>query len=106
VRIVGAAAIVRRLRLRNDACVTASVYSRAVLKAAELVGGRAQLARVLQVPAGELDKWIGDQAKPPREIFLRIVDIILDETTASGSDDTGEPTPGRDASGASRHHAD
>jgi len=83
--------------------VTASVYSRALLKAAELLGGRAELAKVLQVQAPELDKWIADQAKPPREIFLRIVDIILDETSTGGKDDAPEPQQGRDASGPSRY---
>src|SRR3954462_2732021 len=72
------AAIVRFTGLRNDAPVTAiSVYSRALLKAAELLGGRNELAQVLQVPAAQIEKWIADETKPPREIFLRVVDIIL-----------------------------
>jgi len=100
---VGRAAIVRFARLRNDARVTASsVYSRALLKAAELVGGRAQLAKVLQVPTAEIDRWIVDEGKPPRELFLRVVDIILDETAAGGSDDASPP-PGRDAAGPTRY---
>ena len=83
--------------------MTPSVYSRALAKAAELVGGRAQLAQVLQVPSAEIDRWIADEAKPPREIFLRIVDIILDETSASGDGDSGEPPRGRDAAGPNRY---
>jgi hypothetical protein len=102
-RFVGRAAIVRATGLRNDAAVTAiSVYSRALEKAAELVGGRRELARVLQVPQADIEKWIADDAKPPREIFLRVVDIILDETSAPG-DDTAEPPPGRDAAGPNRY---
>lgn len=102
-RIVGRSAIVRDASLRNDACVTAaSVYSRALLKAAELLGGRDQLARILQVPGAEIDRWIADEAKPPREMFLRVVDIILDETAAGGGDDAGPP-PGRDAAGPNRY---
>ena len=92
----------RRVRLRNDARVTDSVYSRALRKAAELIGGREQLARILQVPPAQIELWIADEAKPPREIFLRIVDIILDET-ASGQDEPAEPPPGRDAAGPSRY---
>jgi hypothetical protein len=76
-----------------------SVYSRALAKAAELVGGRRELARVLQVPLAQIENWIGDEGKPPRDIFLRVVDIILDETSATGTDDTPEPPPGRDAAG-------
>jgi|1185.fasta_scaffold01040_3 hypothetical protein len=99
-QIVGRAAIVRPATLRNDARVTAiSVYSRALAKAAELLGGRRELARVLQVPVAQIENWIADDGKPPREIFLRVVDIILDETSATGTDDTSEPPPGRDAAG-------
>jgi len=95
---------VRFTGLRNDAPVTAiSVYSRALLKAAELLGGRNELAQVLQVPAAQIEKWIADETKPPREIFLRVVDIILDETSASGADDTSGPPPGRDAAGPTRY---
>ena len=80
----------------------ASVYSRALQKAAELVGGREKLSKILRVPAAEIDRWIADQAKPPREIFLRIVDLILDETTAAGEAGDQEP-PARGAAGASRY---
>jgi hypothetical protein len=101
---VGRAAIVRFTGLRNDAFVTAiSVYSRALLKAAELLGGRDELAQVLQVPAAEIEKWIADDGKPPREVFLRVVDIILDETSAGGTDDTSGPLPDRDAAGPTRY---
>lgn len=84
--------------------MSASVYSRAVRKATELLGGREKLSKVLQVPGAEIDKWIADQAKPPREIFLRIVDLILDETGPSGdAGDAPEPPPSRDAAGATRY---
>ena len=84
--------------------VTASVYSRALLRATELVGGRDKLARVLRVPIYELEKWIAGEAKPPRDVFLRVVDLILDETApANGAQDTQEPPP-RDAAGGSSDH--
>jgi len=85
--------------------VTASVYSRALLRAAELMGGRDKLARALRVPKGELDKWIADDAKPPREVFLRVVDLILDGTAGEGSD-TPESPPPRDAAGSSQRYID
>ena len=81
----------------------ASVYSRALLKAAELLGGRDALAKILQVPSAELERWIADEAKPPREMFLRVVDIILDETTPGGVDDTSGPPRGHDAAGPTRY---
>jgi hypothetical protein len=83
-----------------------SVYSRALTRAAELVGGRDKLAKLLQVSTAELDKWIADRAKPPREIFLRIVDLILDETAQASGGDAAEPPPSRDAAGSSRHYLD
>jgi len=83
--------------------VTASIYSRALLKAAELLGGRAELARALQVALADIDRWIVGDSKPPRETFLRVVDIILDETGGGGADDTSGPPHGRDASGPNRY---
>jgi hypothetical protein len=84
--------------------MAASVYSRALQKAAELLGGREKLSKILQVPAAEIDQWIADQAKPPREVFLRIVDLILDQTGTSGGDaGDRESSPSRDAAGASSY---
>ena len=83
--------------------MSVSVYSRAVRKAAELVGGCDKLSRTLQMPLAEIEKWIAGEAKPPREIFLRIVDLILDETSASGEAGDREPPPSRDAAGANRY---
>lgn len=87
--------------------MTPTVHSRALQKAEELLGGRRNLAKFLQVPAAEIDKWIADQAKPPREIFLRVVDLILDETRpASGDEESQEPPPARDAAASSERHSD
>ena len=88
------------------ALVTATVYSRALLRAAELLGGCDKLARVLRVPKDELNKWIGGDAKPPREVFLRVVDIILDETGAAGEASDTADAPPRDAAGSSRRYID
>lgn len=96
----------RPVQLRNDWRVASSVYSRALQKAAELVGGREKLARVLNVPAADLDRWIADQAKPPREVFLRIVDLILDETTPADAADPQDPPPAREASDPSGRYLD
>lgn len=83
--------------------MTASIYSRALMKAADLLGGRAELARALQVPLADIDHWIAGDSKPPRETFLRVVDIILDETGGGGADDTSGPPHGRDAAGPNRY---
>jgi hypothetical protein len=88
--------------------MVASVYSRALQKAAELLGGRDKLSKVLQIPTADIDRWIADQGKPPREIFLRIVDLILDETgpAPSGAGESQEPPPSRDAAGSSQRYLD
>ena len=86
--------------------MTASVYSRALLRAVELLGGRDKLARVLRAPKDELDKWIAGDAKPPRELFLRVVDIILDETGAAGGPNGTPDPPPHDAAGSSQRYID
>jgi hypothetical protein len=73
--------------------VAASVYSRTLTKAAELVGGRAKLCRLLKVPSGDLENWITDKAVPPTAIFLKAVDLIISETPAPSGDDS-PPEPG------------
>jgi hypothetical protein len=82
--------------------MAASVYSRALLKATDLVGGREQLAKLLHVPKADLDSWIADEAKLPRDIFLRIVDLILDETAPVADAGPQEPHPRDAAGGADR----
>jgi hypothetical protein len=72
-----------------------SVYSRTFRKAAELAGGQKQLARQLRVPLAELEKWIADEDVPPMPIFLRAVDLVLEETSP-GAADPGEPPAPRD----------
>ena len=81
--------------------MAASVYSRAIRKAADLLGGRDRLAKVLLVPVEDIDTWIADKAKPPREVFLRVVDIVLDEGGAAGTSEPAEPPPARDCVGNS-----
>jgi hypothetical protein len=83
--------------------MAASVYSRALQKAAELVGGREQLSRRLQVPLADVETWIADKSKPSREVFLRIVDVLLDESSAAGEAGERETAPERDAAGARRY---
>ena len=77
----------------------ASVYSRAVRKAAELAGGREELARMLQVTLADVEKWILGEKKPPREVVLRVVDLLIEDSP--GSDAPAEPPAGRDAAHAS-----
>jgi hypothetical protein len=79
-----------------------SVYSRALQKAAELCGGRDELCRILKLPRADVDRWIADEEKAPRDVFLRVVDLILDESAPAGGEG-GDAPPPRDAAGANRH---
>jgi hypothetical protein len=76
--------------------MASSVYSRTLQLAAELVGGRAKLCRILQVPATDLQKWIDDKAVLPMGLFLRAVDIVLDETPPPADSSPSEPPAPRD----------
>lgn len=65
-------------------------------KAAELLGGRDQLAAHLGVKADEIEKWLTSTRPIPRELFLRVVEVILDDDPHSWSD-ASEPPPDRSA---------
>jgi hypothetical protein len=83
-----------------------SVYARAVRRAAELAGGRAKLARLLQVPESEIESWLAGARKPSRELFLRVVDIVIDDSGFSDDAGAADASPGKEASGASHAHYD
>ena len=70
-------------------------------KAVALYEGKEKLARYLNVSVADIDKWLaGDE--PPRDIFLRVIDIILDETGSSDDGSAaGDSSPSRDASAGS-----
>ena len=63
-----------------------------------MAGGRAELARTLQVALADVEKWILGEKKPPRELFLRVVDLLIEDSASS--DSAGDPPVGRDAAGA------
>jgi hypothetical protein len=77
------------------------VYSRTFQKAAELIGGQKKLARHLQVPLADLEKWIAGGATPPHAVFLKAIDLVLDETPSPGAgSEPGDPAPPRDCATA------
>jgi hypothetical protein len=82
--------------------VASGVYSRALQKAAEIMGSYQKLSRYLQVPAAELQSWIDGKSVPPVAVFLRAVDFILDETPPPAGSEPGDAPAPRDAAG----HAD
>jgi len=79
--------------------MAASIYSRTLQKAAELIGGQQKLCHYLRVPAAELQNWIDDKKVPPKGVFLRAVDFIIAESPPpGGSADPDEPSAPRDCS--------
>ena len=77
-----------------------TVYSRTFQKAAELIGSRKKLARHLQVPLADLEKWIAGQDAPPMPMFLKAVDLVLDETSSAAGSEAGDPPPPQDCAAA------
>ena len=79
-----------------------SVYSRTMQKAAQLAGGEKKLARYLRVPMADLLKWMAGQDTPPTQVFLKAVDLVLEETSPAAGAEPGDPPPPNDcAAGAS-----
>ena len=76
--------------------MASSVYSRTLQKAVELMGSRAKLCRYLHVPTSDLDQWISDERTPPLGVFLRAVDLVIEETPAPGATDPGDPPSPRE----------
>lgn len=79
--------------------MAASVQIRALQKAVELAGGRRALAEHLAVKAGDIEKWLNGKLELPRDVFLRVVEFIIDELTPEGDDaDPGGPPAPRSSS--------
>ena len=86
--------------------MTSSIYSRALQRAAELIGGRDKLAAYLGVPLADLQKWISGATRPPQPAFLRAVDFIIDETSPPESDSAGDSPSRNDCAPAERSYRD
>ena len=55
----------------------ATVYSRTLQRACEILGGPQPLAQQLRVKPGDLVRWIDGQTLPPMDVFLAAVDLVL-----------------------------
>jgi hypothetical protein len=56
-------------------------------RAAEIVGGRQQLCEYLGVSRARLNLWLESRIRLPDPIFLRAVDLILQDDIARASHD-------------------
>lgn len=58
-------------------------YRAALARAAGLVGGARKLSDRLQVPMGDLTRWLAGEGTPTTDVFLRVVDILLEKPKRS-----------------------
>ncbi len=54
----------------------------ALQRAAEMVGGQAELAQRLNVPQRQVDYWIREMATPPDAVYFDVLDIIIQNAGA------------------------
>jgi hypothetical protein len=64
------------------------VYARVVQRAAEIVGGVEQLAKVLGASPLRVSAWAAGTSKPPKDVFLRAVDIVMAHDAPKGPGST------------------
>ena len=86
--------------------MASSVYSRTLQKAVELMGSRAKLCRYLRVPTTDLDQWISDERTPPLGVFLRAVDLVIEETSPPGASEPGDPPSPREGAASGSQASD
>lgn len=54
-------------------------YRAALVKAAQLLGGVRPLCDRVHVPIPVMTQWLAGDGKPPIAVFLRAVDILIEE---------------------------
>jgi hypothetical protein len=56
-----------------------TVRARALQRAAKILGGKPRLRAYLNVPALVLGMWMSGQTPPPTDVFLKVVDLIVEK---------------------------
>lgn len=79
-----------RRRLEDGLEQPEQTYRAALAHAAGLLGGARELSERLQVPMSDLTRWLAGQDRPSIRVFLRVVDILIEQ----GKKSRLEPTPG------------
>lgn len=67
------------------------LFVAALRRAAEILGGMEVLQKHLQVPRSELDNWLAGKSLPPKGIFLRVVDVLLNDESLREAEETDAP---------------
>ncbi len=68
-----------RRRVEDGVEQQEQTYRAALAHAAGLLGGARELSDRLQVPMSELTRWLAGQGKPSIGVFLRLVDVLIEE---------------------------
>jgi CheY-like chemotaxis protein len=72
-----------RRRVDDGHETPARTYRAALAHAAGVLGGVRELSDRLQVPMSDLTRWLAGQDKPSIGVFLRVIDILLEERNKS-----------------------
>ncbi len=74
---------VKALRLRHEASAAArragpasDYYARTLRQAAEVVGGKENLAAALKVSPDQLGRWLEGEESPPVQVHLAALDLV------------------------------
>jgi hypothetical protein len=57
-----------------------SVQARALHRAVSVIGGLHQLAGYLKVSDEYIREWMFDVGSPPNGVFLRVIELLLDQS--------------------------
>jgi len=60
-----------------------SVYQQTLRRAAEIVGNDEALAQQLGATLEQVRSWIAGDERPPMDVFLRAVDIVVKDSVSN-----------------------
>jgi hypothetical protein len=63
-----------------------SVHARVLHRASAIVGGLVPLSRHLGVSDQNVREWMFDVGSPPNGLFLRVIELLLEETAGTATD--------------------
>ena len=72
-----------------------SVHTRTMRAAAKVAGSPTKLRELLGVRASDLMDWLSGVQQPPRDAFLRAVELVLDDLEACVPDADCALSPGK-----------
>lgn len=55
-------------------------YRATLARAAQALGGAQALCKRLGIPVHEMTMWLEGKSTPPMHVFLRVIDILLDDS--------------------------